>query len=563
MAVLVVSVGGLIVAADRWLRSDLEDAFASELEHQARLAALAVPPSAPDLNVVAHHLGDVLKRRVTLIGTDGTVLGDSDFDDASMRVLENHLMRPEVQEAFQHGVGVDRRRSASTKRDEMKVAIAAWPGIVRISAPLVQVDDLVGGAQRTVWLAGLAALLVGAILAAVTGEALARPLRELAVASQALGADRTPDYPSSSIREVRRLVQAFGAMQEELGARMAELQRGRDHTETLVQSMVEGVAATDADGNVVSANSALRAMFAFEPGDRIPNLRELFRAPDARGIVDGVLNGAAVLGREITIEGRSAVVTARPLPTGGAVFCVHDVSALRRLEAVRRDFVANVSHELKTPLTSISGYAETLLADNPDAETRRQFLQTIAANARRMQALVDDLLDLAKLESGHYQPHVQELDARQAADIAWSAVASQAAERNVAYVVSIRPDQKIDADPDAVRQILTNLFENAVRYTPAGGRVEVAARPVDHATEVTVRDTGTGIPTEHLPRIFERFYRVDSHRARDHGGTGLGLSIVKHLVEAHDGTIEVESALGQGTTFRMRFPAEPAARKAV
>jgi signal transduction histidine kinase len=481
-------------------------------------------------------------------------MGDSDFDDASLRVLENHLTRPEVQQAFAHGVGIDRRQSTSTKRDEMKVAVAAWPGIVRISAPLVQVDDLVGGAQRAVLLAGLAALLVGAILAAVTGEALARPLRELAVASHALGADQRPQYPVSSIREVRRLVQAFGTMQEELGARMEELQRGRDQTETLIQSMVEGVAATDADGNIVSCNGALRDMFGFTPDDVMPSLRDLFRAPDARGVVDLVLGGGSVLGREITIDGRSAVVTARPLPTGGAVFCVHDVSALRRLEAVRRDFVANVSHELKTPLTSISGYAETLLADDPDATTRQQFLRTIAANAQRMQALVEDLLDLAKLESGHYQPHLQRVDLKQAVETAWSAFVSPASERRVSFVTAIPTGQRLAADPDAVSQILTNLFENAIRHTPAGGRVEVSARDIVDGAELVVRDTGSGIPTEHLPRIFERFYRVDSHRAREHGGTGLGLSIVKHLVEAHEGSIEVESALGQGTTFRMRFP---------
>jgi two-component system, OmpR family, phosphate regulon sensor histidine kinase PhoR len=222
---------------------------------------------------------------------------------------------------------------------------------------------------------------------------------------------------------------------------------------------------------------------------------------------------------------------------------------------VRRDFVANVSHELKTPLTSISGYAETLLSLPPDPDMARVFLGTILGNARRMQRLVDDLLDLSRIESGRWQPTRTEIDVASAAREAWTEVGARPESREMQFSVQVEPEaEKLCADHDAVRQVLTNLLENSLRHTPAGGHIECVAFPEGTGIALSVRDNGSGIPREHLPRIFERFYRADSARSRDEGGTGLGLAIVKHLVEAHGGRISAESERGKGTSVTCWFP---------
>jgi signal transduction histidine kinase len=233
---------------------------------------------------------------------------------------------------------------------------------------------------------------------------------------------------------------------------------------------------------------------------------------------------------------------------------LHDLTDVRRLETIRRDFVANVSHELKTPLTSITGYAETLLTNRPDEATSRKFLETILTNSRRMQRLVDDQLDLSRIESGHLRPAPRRVAAEPALREAWEAIELPSRSRH-AFAVAVAPGaESLTVDPEALRQVLANLYDNARRYTPEGGRITAAAAPDDGGIRVSVRDTGSGIARDHLPRIFERFYRADPSRSRAEGGTGLGLAIVKHLVEAHGGRAWAESTLGEGTTICCWFP---------
>jgi two-component system, OmpR family, phosphate regulon sensor histidine kinase PhoR len=246
------------------------------------------------------------------------------------------------------------------------------------------------------------------------------------------------------------------------------------------------------------------------------------------------------------------LVSARPLADGGTLLVLNDVSELRLLETIRRDFVANVSHELKTPLTAIAGYAETLAAEALDSQAVG-FAQTIVDNARRMQRLVDDLLDLSRIESGGWRPEPRMLGVDAAAREAWRPFAERASGRTI-ELETATDSATVNSDPEALRQIFTNLFDNALRHTPEGGRIRVTAEREGDETVVRVSDTGSGIPSDHLPRIFERFYRVDPSRSRQEGGTGLGLAIVKHLVEAHGGRVEADSELGRGTTIRLYFP---------
>jgi signal transduction histidine kinase len=280
----------------------------------------------------------------------------------------------------------------------------------------------------------------------------------------------------------------------------------------------------------------------------------LFKSKEARALVEAVMQGQSV-SREIEVDGVTFFIGARPLPSGGAVVVLHDLTDLRKLETVRTDFVANVSHELKTPLTSVAGYTETLLTDPPEPDVARQFLETIRSNTRRMQHLVDDLLDLSRIESGRWQPQPETFPAAGVVRQEWEGLASRAGTERT-LVLDCPADQQLQVDPEAFRQILVNLFDNAIRHTEASGTIHCDIQPSEDLIRVSIRDDGTGILSEHLPRIFERFYRADEARSRAQGGTGLGLAIVKHLVEGHGGRVEASSEWGIGTEVTCWFPAK-------
>jgi signal transduction histidine kinase len=274
-----------------------------------------------------------------------------------------------------------------------------------------------------------------------------------------------------------------------------------------------------------------------------------------RAAISDALAGEATAPHEMTLFERTVTVAARPLPTSGAVVTVLDLTMLRRLETIRRDFVANVSHELKTPLTVVSGYAETLLDEGIPPVQRRRFVETIRDNATRMQRIVDELLDLSRIESGGWRPQVGTVDVQAVVADVFTALQPAASAKALELTASIAPDATtVNADHTAFRQVVTNLVENAVRYTREGS-VALQTRRGEGGVWVDVRDTGVGIAPEHLPRIFERFYRVDAGRSREQGGTGLGLAIVRHLMEAHGGRVEAASVLGRGTTISAFFPA--------
>jgi len=398
------------------------------------------------------------------------------------------------------------------------------------------------------------ALVVALVLAWVAGRSIARPLVALSAAAGDIAAGATPRFPRSGIPEVDTLVQTLRRLHSDLAARVVELQQQRVGGSTIIDAMVEGVLASDSRGRIVTANPAARRLLGYAPDAQLPDLAALFRARDARAAVGRVLAGEDVHDVEVERDGRILALNARPLPEG-AVLVLHDLTEVRRLEAVRRDFVANVSHELKTPLTSIAGYAETLQDPAIDEATRERFLSIVIGNARRMQRLVDDLLDLSRIESGRWSPRVQSVELTSLVDDAWEPFRARAADRQVSFHREIAPEaSQAVLDPDALRQILANLFSNALRFVPAGGNISVRTAASDGGVAISVEDDGIGIAREHLGRIFERFYRVDPARSRDEGGTGLGLAIVRHLVEAHGGNVGVESELQHGTTIRAWFP---------
>jgi two-component system phosphate regulon sensor histidine kinase PhoR len=553
--ILILAVVILVSGAEHSLRRDLEGDIARGLENEGRLIREAIPADSLGWDEAVHRLARQNNHRITLIDRAGRVRADSDFPPGPLPSIENHAGRPEVRQALTGGLGVATRRSETVGRLLMYVAVPGGPGVIRVATDLAQVDETIGRAQRAVAGAALLAIFVGTILALVAGRSIAQPLTGIAAAARAIAAGSPPRFPRSGIPDIDALVQALRQMHRQLGDRFDELRRERAESAALVEAMVEGVIAADGRGHIVTANPAARRLLGYGPTEPLPDLPELFRVKAAREVVDVVLQGQPVQDRQIEMDDRVFLVNARPLPTGGAVVVLHDLTEVRRLEAVRRDFVANVSHELKTPLTSISGYAETLLDDGADVENVQRFAGTILSNARRMQRLVDDLLDLSRIEAGRWQPTRTAVDVAAVARESWASLARRADAGRVELALDVSPDADVlHADLDAVRQVLTNLMDNSLRYTSPGGRITCQSRRVGGGVAMSIRDDGLGITREHLPRIFERFYRADPSRSREEGGTGLGLAIVKHLVEAHGGRVSAESERGRGTTVTCVFP---------
>jgi two-component system phosphate regulon sensor histidine kinase PhoR len=559
VAILILVVLILLWGAERSLRHDLVGDIGSGLENEARLIREALPSDSIGWDETVHRLALQNGHRITLVDRSGRVRADSDFPPGPLPAIENHAGRPEIRAALAGRPGAATRESETVGRLLMYVAVPGGPGAVRVAADLTQVDQIIHRAQGAIAGAALLALLVGSVLALVAGRSIARPLTDIATAARAIAAGAPPRFPRSGIPDVDVLVQSLRQMHRQLGDRFDELRREQAESAALVESMIEGVIAANGRGHIVTANPAARRLLGYGAMEALPDLPELFRVKAAREVVDAVLRGEPVQDRQLEMDERVVLMNARPLPAGGAVLVLHDLTEVRRLEAVRRDFVANVSHELKTPLTSISGYAETLLVDSADAVTTERFLRTILSNARRMQRLVDDLLDLSRIEAGRWQPTLTQVDVAAVARESWSALAGRADSHRVELVLDLAPDAAaIQADLDALRQVLTNLMDNSLRYTPDGGRIVCRTRRTAGSVALSIRDNGSGITREHLPRIFERFYRADKSRSREEGGTGLGLAIVKHLVEAHGGRVTAESERGSGTTVTCVFPDSPA-----
>ena len=553
-AALIVSVLVVVAVAlsSARLSSQLRQLTTNQLTREARFIAdrwdATVSPDA-----LADSAGVALAHRVTLVDSNGVVLGDSEFSGESLRALTNHNDRPEIVEARRTGQGSAERLSPSEGVQELYVAVDAGGGrIARVSISTTELTAIVRRADRDVFFSGIVALIIALIVAAIFSRQISKPVTELRDVASAIASGDLARRPAlSAPGEVGELAVAVRRMAEQLEARLHALQSEDELLGALVETMNEGVVAIDRQRRVIRINRSGRLLLDVQAPT--PFSIDLF--PRDRVLQDAMadaMGGVAVDGVETQIGSRTLALTARPLGDGGAVLALFDLTGLRRLQAVRRDFVANVSHELKTPLTAIRGFAETLASEVKD-EQHAKFAETIRLNAERMQHLVDDLLDLSRIESGGWTPQPVQLDAANAISDALLSLRDEAKKKGATLETEFGV-RSVRADPMAVRQIVTNLVENAIRYTPGGGTITVFTRSYNGGVQLGVRDTGSGIPPEHLPRIFERFYRVDPARSRAAGGTGLGLAIVKHLAEAHGGTAVAESQVGRGTTVTVQFP---------
>lgn len=558
IALLVVLIVALVGSG---LRSQLMATYEVEMEREMALAAWIVERSeAASADVVARAITERIGYRVSLIDTSGVVLGDSYVAERRVGDVENHLLRPEVQGALDgSGTTFARRMSATvgvpllyaarlTRFHERSI-------VLRVAAPLEDVEDTVARVQRTIALTGAGATALALLMAYWLSIVLARPLVVLSErARQLAGGDFSTRAPlGHTISELVELATAFNTLSEQLEARLTELGRDRDEMGALIDTMAEGVVALTDDARVVRVNTAARALLGFPP--EIPPFAPvgtLVRQEALRDLLEASVV-RPVQSQEVEIGDRVLLAASRRLALGGAVTTLLDITENRRLEKVRRDFVANASHELKTPLTSIRGFAETLLEGDPPETLKLQFLTSIRDNTLRLQRLVDDLLDLSRLESGGWSAGRDTVSAGEVAREAWQLFEGAAAERDIAFAVE--GEAWVVADRNGLIQIYRNLMENSLRHTPAGGHLHVGIlQRSAGSVEIAFSDDGEGIPSRALPRIFERFYRADSSRARDVGGTGLGLAIVRHLVGAMEGEVWAKSTLGQGTTIRITLP---------
>lgn len=549
------------------LRRELVALTQQELARELELAALQVEAglSRSEPDSLAGILASRVGHRVTLIDGDGRVLGDSEVPTVELPQVENHGNRPEVRATLETGrIGYAERASGTVGTRFLyaarRVETPQGTAVLRMAAPLNEIQATLGRSTRAVALVGLAATAVALIVAYLLARALARPLVTLADRSQRLAqGDFSSRVPrNTQVLELDELAQAFNRLADELKARLQELGRERDEMQALIDCMAEGVVALTEDARVLRTNRAARDLLGFTEPPLFAPVGAIVRQAELRELLEASVVHP-VDARDVQLGDRHLIVSSRRLDQGGAVTTFLDVTEIRRLEQVRQDFVANASHELKTPLTSMRGFAETLLEDDPPEELKREFLSSIRKNTVRLQMLVDDLLDLSRLESGGWRARKERVDLAEMSEIVWDDLeAGSTPVRDLEFV--LEGDGEVWADAQGVEQILRNLLDNARRYTPDGGTVTVRIEPSDPGStvkdhvRVTVEDTGSGIPSKSLPRIFERFYRADTSRAREVGGTGLGLSIVRHLVQAMGGEVSASSELGRGTRMRFTLP---------
>lgn len=505
------------------------------------------------LQGIVSEEGRAADARATIIDSRGEVLADSEADPASM---ENHAQRSEFVAALKGDVGTDTRRSRTVGIPFLYVAAPVAGGAVRLAYPLSDVEAALTRVRRQLLLGSLLAFVVALVISGVAAQSTARRLHRIVrFADRVAAGDLGARIEEPSGDEIGQVATSLDKTARHLEESFAALQTSQRQLETLLNSMQDAVIAVSADDRVQWANQTMDKLVPQHTRKNAP-LVETVRDPDFLTAVRGASEARRVFTARAAsiVPGRTFDVTAAPMPGGGAVAVLRDLTETERVEKTRRDFIANVSHELRTPLTSIQGYTETLLDSSPDNNHSREFLEIIRKSAVRMSRLTEDLLTLARVESGEQRFDIQP---GAPADLLQEAVESFreiARAQNVELKVEDNAPARVGADPEAIHQVFSNLVDNALKYAQSGGRIVLGARQAPEGVEFYVQDFGPGIPSEHLPRLFERFYRVDKARSRESGGTGLGLAIAKHIVLAHGGTIRAQSELNHGSTFLFTLP---------
>ena len=515
-----------------------------------------------------HRAKKDLNARVTIIDTSGNVLGDSTLDKDTMA---NHANRPEIKEAMRGGIGQSLRYSTSLRERMFYFAVPVKSdnrvlGIVRVAIPWSEIQAGHNHIRFTIGTAVVVALILMVIVVSSFTSSLVVPLQEMTQVAGEIAEgklDRTLNVNSND--EIGALSRGLNYMAERLRDTIRQITEERNKVEAILASMSDGVIAVDCNGNILLINPAAERMFNIKHENSMgKGVIEVIRNYDLEKLLQAALMSEESITREVQIfvpDPKSFRISTAPLmsETGvvGVVAVLRDITAFREVERMKTDFVANVSHELRTPLTSIKGFVETLMdGAMEDPKTAAHFLEIINDETDRLNRLISDLLSLSKVEAKQGQIRKAALNLDKLIINTVSILSPQASEKNQILNVDIKiPLPIISADEDMIGQLLINLVDNAIKYTADGGQIDIRAERWNDSVKIAVSDTGIGIPRDSIPRLFERFYRIDKARSREMGGTGLGLAIVKHILEVHSGRIEVDSIVGQGSTFTVYLPA--------
>jgi two-component system phosphate regulon sensor histidine kinase PhoR len=572
-------------SSDALLRDFYINSLSKRMDHDAQLLFRAVPFDAlgAGLDTICRQLSGELGSRITVIAADGRVLGDSAEISEQM---ENQANRPEVIDGMRNGTGTAIRVGTTVRHNILYRAFhqtgAGQERIVRVAMPLTDVENVILSFRQSL-LAGFAvASGLGLLLVWAFSHHLTRRFQRLVQFAAQVSQGSFPQnfFPNRNRDEISLLEQRLNDMSFKIRDNLQQVISEKEKGDSILRCMIEGVLVLDTRGNVLVLNDQAKIMFQVPEGRDIhgASVLEISRHPEVHKIVEEVLAFDFVAKRyskEVELDQerwfRVNAVKLRD-PQGrslGSIIVFHDITDIKRFESMRSDFVANVSHELRTPLTAIRGYVETLLhTPPPNPEDSRQFLDIIDRHSERLSRLTQDLLTLSDLESGKVQLSTQSVDAghliQRVLEVFWD----RASKKNVRLSQYVQPNlPKVLGDMDRLQQLFINLVDNAMKYTPHAGEVSLSAALVPSQNgglgivEIAVSDTGPGIPEKDLPRLTERFYRVDKARSRDLGGTGLGLAIVKHIVQAHRGDLKIESQINKGTVVRVRLPAAPEIEK--
>ncbi len=559
--------GSFYIYFSHSLQKGMIEESRANLASQSQLARLLVvrDEKVTSPQQLAKSIGTVIKARVTLIAPDGTVIGDSDLGQERLAGVENHLHRPEVQEALKNGIGTALRYS-DTVRTSMLYSAATYGsgatgGIIRLAVPLEYLASTRNALHGLVGGAAAVTILIALLFSYILSNLTSKPLRDMAAAAAHIGKNgNTSKIPVVSRDEIGMLATVLNEMSERIEEQVQRLSAEKQRLDTILRSMGEGVMVTSPEGVITLVNPAFRRLFSISGEVEGKKLVEISRHPD-------LLEASNELGkpdvnelvREISIEPKDIILLTHWVPLNvngfrqGIVAVFHDITDLKKAENMRRDFVANVSHELRTPVTVIKGYAETLLDGALESDPARalRFVEIISNHSDRLTNLINDILTLSSLETKDAMIELNPLDIARTIAKACVLLQEHAAEKNIAILNESVSGSlpRVMADQGRLEQVVVNLLENAIKYTSEGGTVRLFTEDDGEFVRVSIADTGIGIPFKDLPRIFERFYRVDEARTREQGGTGLGLAIVKHIVQLHGGAVSVTSEPGKGSMF--------------
>ena len=570
------------LAAERYISLHLKDRLLKQVENRLSSNAFLLKgiiekdyegrQPSHEIDTLVKNLGKDLNERITFIDRHGTVLADTEIAPEDLKNIEDHSRRPEYIEALKASHGMAIRYSATLKMDMMYLAVQVAPrgeflGVVRVAVPLTQVKSLIRKTEYSLATAFVLCAVLILILNILVSKRLSQPVEEITLAAEKISKGNFGVKARRGAKgELGALGQSINRMALEINQRVREISQEKETLKTILRGMSDAVMVVNSQGKIILINSVLEDLLQGPPDVSGKPPVEVIRNAELHDGFAQVLDKGETFRMELSVATPEAnrifdVTIARLMlqgRTGGAVAVFHDITDLKRVEEMRKDFVANVSHELRTPLTSIKGYAETLcdegMEDLPKAES---FAQIILKHANRLSTLLQDLLSLTRLESQSTPILKDEMDLRKVVDSAVLVVKPSAETKNLNIETESVPEKTmVWADRNQIGQALVNLLDNAVKYTPERGSITVSVTDEGNEVHVTVADIGIGIPREHLNRIFERFYRVDKNRSRELGGTGLGLSIVKHIIQSHGGRVWVQSELEVGSAFSFSLPKE-------